>query len=315
MNNLELLKRRATHAANSNRQHERMILDKKRSFHRALLYSYQAARIKKDGVEDAEYVRALINPDKVKFDYDEKILSVDWEHNFNPGDTFEWEYTNTHWIILKQELTELAYFRANIRRCQLIEAVDPATNETFQVWAAIRGPVETQINTIQKAGIVADVPNLTLNVYVTLNEQTRRAFTRYNHFKFMGMNWRINTFDQISTPNILEFTAQEDYECDHQDLIIETLDPNPPVSAMEPSIEGETFVMPLSTVEFSAINVPDGGKWTVLLPSELNKDVSDVLSWETDGNKIRVTWTAMVSGSYIIQFGDIKKTVVVQSLF
>lgn len=89
MNNLELLKIRARHA-NNDRQRDRMVLDKLKSFHRALLYSYQTAWIKKDGAEDAEYVRALINPDKVKFDYDEKIVSVDFLHNFKPGDTFEW---------------------------------------------------------------------------------------------------------------------------------------------------------------------------------------------------------------------------------
>jgi hypothetical protein len=44
---------------------------------------------------------------------------------------------------------------------------------------AIRGPVETKINTIQKAGIVADVPNLTINAYVTKNDKTVKYFDRY----------------------------------------------------------------------------------------------------------------------------------------
>ena len=91
MENLNLLKLRAKHA-NNDRQHDRMVKDKLRSLHRALLYSYQTAWIKKDGVEDADYVRALINPDKVKFDYDEKIVSVEYEHGFEPGDTFECSY-------------------------------------------------------------------------------------------------------------------------------------------------------------------------------------------------------------------------------
>lgn len=147
LTNLELFKMRAR-AANNDRQHNRMVLDKKRSMHRALLYSYQAAWIKKDA-EDSEWVRALINPDKVKFDYDEKIVSVDWEHGFKPGDTFEWgKETGSHWIILKTEDTELAYFRANIRRCQYLTARDPETHEEFGQWMAIRGPVETKINSI-----------------------------------------------------------------------------------------------------------------------------------------------------------------------
>jgi hypothetical protein len=45
-----------------------------------------------------------MNPDKVKFDYDEKIVSVEYEHGFHPGDTFEWgKGTGSHWIILKTE--------------------------------------------------------------------------------------------------------------------------------------------------------------------------------------------------------------------
>lgn len=318
MKNLELLKQRAAHA-NNDRQHERMILDKKRSFHRALLYSYQTAWIKKDGVEDAQYVRALINPDRLKFDYDEKIVSVDWEHGFQPGDSFEWQYTNTHWLILKQELTELAYFRAYIRRCQLIEAIDPETGELFQVWASVRGPVETDINSIQKAGLVAHVPNLSLQIYMPLTKQTRRTFTRYKRFKFMDMYWQVNTFDCISTPNILEIVAQENYECHHDELIVDIVDPNPPQEDNEPTspmIEGETFVKPLSASKYTAINVPDGSRWTVLLPAEqANKEIKDVLTWKTQGNTIEVIWTAMVSGSYIIQCGDVSKTIVVQSLF
>jgi len=45
-------------------------------------------------------------------------------------------------------MTELAYFRANIRRCHEVTATDPETGEEFSQWCAIRGPVETKINTI-----------------------------------------------------------------------------------------------------------------------------------------------------------------------
>ena len=65
LTNLELFKMRAS-AANNDRQINRMVLDKQRSMHRALLYSYQAAWIRRDS-PDGEWVRALINPDKVKF--------------------------------------------------------------------------------------------------------------------------------------------------------------------------------------------------------------------------------------------------------
>lgn len=312
MNNLELLKIRARHA-NNDRQRDRMVLDKLKSFHRALLYSYQTAWIKKDGVEDAEYVRALINPDKVKFDYDEKIVSVDFLHNFKPGDTFEWQNTGTHWIILKQELTELAYFRGNVRRCQYLEAIDPETKETVGFWAAIRGPVETKLNTIQKAGIVADIPNLTLNIYLPKTEQTTRMFDRYFTFKFENRYWRVTAPDSISTPGILEIAALEDYECHYEDIALEQ---KPSEPSAEIYIKGNTIVKPLESSNYQIDNLIEGQEWQVVLPSN-NKDIEDILEWQLgdDGKTITITWIDMISGSYIVRYGNLEKTVIVESLF
>lgn len=316
MDNLDRLKIRAMYA-NNDRQHNRMVRDKQRSLHRALLYSYQAAWIKKDSNPDTEtYVRALINPDKIKFDYDEKILSTDFENNFHPGDTFEWpRASQTHWIILKQELTELAYFRGNIRRCQEIVATDPMTYEKYSQWAAIRGPVETALNTIQKSNIVADIPNLSLNIYVKNTEQNRRTFDRYCKFKFADKTWKVVTTDSISTPGILEFTAWEDYECDNDD-IKSPIDPNPVIKPEDnlPEIKGDTFIKPLGVYRYQKIN--ESGEWGVRLVAEKNKEIDDVLDYKIlDGNILEIKWTAMVSGSFVISNGSVEKTIVVESLF
>lgn len=114
-------------------QQDRMILDKKRSLDRALLYSYQACNIRKvsSGPEmkvdengffyyeegNDRICRALINPDKLKRDYDDKILSVPKEEGFKEGDVFEWLGTGTYWLIYLQDYNEVAYFRSEIRRC------------------------------------------------------------------------------------------------------------------------------------------------------------------------------------------------------
>ena len=314
MENLNLLKLRAKHA-NNDRQHDRMVKDKLRSLHRALLYSYQTAWIKKDGVEDADYVRALINPDKVKFDYDEKIVSVDYEHGFGPGDTFEWKNTGTHWIILKQEMTEVAYFRGNIRRCQELLITDPETGNKVSIWAAVRGPVETKLNTIQKAGLVANVPNMTLQLYIPKTEQNMRLFERYVTFEFGGRFWQVTAPDTISTPGIIEIPAVEDYECHHSDLLVEVVDPNPPVEEYEVTIEGETFVKPLEQSIYTVTDYSPEIKWIVELSSD-NKDVEDAVEWEIrEDGSIAVTWISMVSGSYVLKYGELEKTIIVQSLF
>lgn len=312
MENLELMKMRAR-ALNNDRQIERMVRDKLKSLHRSLLYSYQSAWIQKVGSEEKN--RALINPDKIKFDYDEKIVSIDPKWEYKPGDVFEWKNTGTYWLILKQELTEIAYFRGNCRRCQAVEVLNKETGETETYWMAIRGPVETKINTIQKSGIVADIPNLTINAYVTKNDKTVKYFDRYQRFAFAGRYWKVTAPDSISTPGILEFTAEEDYDCKHDDLIVEITDPNPPVEEFVNNIIGETFIYPLSSMIYSTTYPINGAAWSVKLTNE-NKDIDDVLEYEIldDGN-IKITWTAMVSGSFEIHYGDLTRTIIVQSLF
>lgn len=292
-------------------------MDRLKGFHRALLYSYQAAWIKRDNDPSAEWVRALINPDKVKFDYDEKIVSVDFEHGFAPGDTFEWgKDTGSHWIILKTEDTELSYFRANIRRCKELLMKDCETGETYSQWCAIRGPVETKINTIQKVGIVADVPNMTLDIYMRDNEINRRNFKRYSNFEFDGYFWKVQAPDHISTPGILEVQAEEDYDCKHGEYIIEVVDPNPEVAEEDNVIEGNVFTKPLQTERFVPKSIIRNATWSITLPADKNKEVEDVLKYtEYNDGSIEVKWTAMLSGSYILHYGPLEKTVIVESLF
>ena len=101
--------------AGGNLQQERMIKDKRRSLDHAVWYSYQGAKVLKTDAADRTPVRALINPNKLKMDYDDKIISVGYEYNFAPGTVFEWVGTGTYWIVQLQDLTELAYFRGDIR--------------------------------------------------------------------------------------------------------------------------------------------------------------------------------------------------------
>ena len=142
-----------------------------------------------------------------------------------------------------------------------------------------------------------------------------KLFERYQRFSFAGRYWKLTAPDSISTPGILEFTAEEDYDCNHDELIVEITNPNPPVEEFQNDIIGETFVYPLSSTIYSVKEAIYDATWSVILPSE-NKDIDDVLEYEIldDGN-LKVTWTAMVSGSFEIHYGDLVRTVIVQSLF
>ena len=68
---------------------------------------------------DEKKYRALINPDKLKQDYDDKIFSIDYNAGYQPGDVFEWQTERgplTQWLVYLPAMTEDAYFESEIRR-------------------------------------------------------------------------------------------------------------------------------------------------------------------------------------------------------
>ena len=72
MSGLDNLNTRVGYRGGSQQQ-DRMIDGKLTSLKRALLYSYQAATAV---LEDGREFRCLINPDKLKIDRDDKIISI-----------------------------------------------------------------------------------------------------------------------------------------------------------------------------------------------------------------------------------------------
>ena len=300
-----------------NLQQNRMIKDKRRSLDRALVYSYQGADVRKIDSTSDDYVRALINPNKLKQDYDDKIISVGYEHHFECGDIFEWKGTETYWLIYLQDLTELAYFRGDIRKCShQINWEDE--NGKHSTYAAIRGPVETKINYIQKHGISVDNPNYSLNILLPKTADTLSYFQRYNKFYLaddeLKVCWRIEAIDWLSMPGILEINAVEYYANEFEDNLedgtigtLKTEPINPNNSFIEDTIVGETFIKPKREYEYEYIgNLV--GKWSI----KENYPIKLV----QDGKKVKLRWLNTYSGQFDLIYADcFKKTIVVQSLF
>lgn len=311
-------------------QEDRMIRDKQRTLQRVLKYSYQACTVQKiqpyDQVLPADWEptevdlspfphdRALINPDKVKQDYDDKIISIDYNKGYQPGDVFEWKKTDSYWIIYTQEITEDAYFRGEIRRCRYRIKFKDANGNWRSTWAAIRGPVETQIDSIQKNQIRIDRPNLSLNILIPRNEKTLSAFDRYKEFLFAGRCWRVEAPDDISMKNIIEINAEEDYiNIDTDDvknemkdgLVIEPINPTP-----NSEIDGPTWIKPKIPETYSIKN--SGGRWCILekAPASIT-----ILS----DKSVSVVWDKMISGQFTLQWSKdnliYQKTIVVESLY
>ena len=301
-------------------QQARMIADKRKSLDRALMYSYQRAFIKKLG-EDEE-ILALINPNKLKQDYDDKILSVNFEHNFKPGDVFEWGNTHSHWLIYLQDLTELAYFRGSIRRCRYQARWKDEDGNIHQSYMAVRGPVETKINFIQKSGISVDNPNYSLNILMPKTEDALNYFKRYSTFYLLDTDfpnreicWRVLATDSISTPGILEIVAMEyysnEFEDDVENGIVDGLIPTKMelIANAETAedIIGDIFIKPKKSYTYKYIG-----------DNECNWEFDNKLPItiiSQSKNEITLKWEATYSGSFDLKCGDYNQTIVVESLF
>ena len=323
-------------------QQNRMIRDKRHSLDKAVLYSYQAALVKKfipdytptmEGVREALPVRALINPNKLKMDYDDKIISIGFEHGFKAGDVFEWCNTGTYWLIYLQDLTELAYFRGDIRKCSYeISWLDEEEQEK-KTYIALRGPVETKIDYIQKHGISVDNPNYSLNILIPKNKDTLKQFKRYKKFYLQDSDednkicWRVEAVDTMSTPGIIEVSAVEYYANEMEDdtenglvgaFITKPIDPNEGTDS-EFIIVGETFIKPKKEYVYY-IESALYGQWYISdnkLPIQ-----KEIFEDEQGRTAIKIKWLTSYSGQFDLWYGDsdgplldYKKTIVVESLF
>ena len=298
------------------RQQERMIREKRRSLDRAVWFSYQAAEILREG--DTSPIRALINPNRVKQDYDDKIISVGFEHDLKCGDTFEWVGTNTHWLIYLQDLTELAYFRGDIRRCSYEIQWEDETGKKHKVYAALRGPNTFNIQSLNTHGINIDTPNYSLNLLLPKTEATLKYFTRYSKFYLQNNStcWRVEAVDQFSTPGILEVSAMEYYanavEDDISNGIVGGLvkeDINPNTAEMDATIVGETFIKVKKSYTYS-FRGRMSAEWHVDSKYPVILTVS-----ETDPRIVVVKWDNTFSGQFDLHYGQYVKTIVVESLF
>jgi hypothetical protein len=210
----------------------------------------------------------------------------------------------------------LAYFRGDIRKCSYeIEWIDEQ-GEKQRSFIAVRGPVETKINFIQKHGISVDNPNHTLNILMPKNNATLNYFKRYAKFYLQDDDvcWRVTAVDAISTPGIIEVTAIEYYANETEDDIdngivgglIKPVE-NPNTSQEELDIKGETFIKIKKSYTYSCAVA---GSWYVdrKYPVIITADVNDP-------TKITLKWNSSYSGQFDLHCGDYSKTIIVESLF
>ena len=314
INNLDLMRARLQLRGGVSQQ-DRMIQDKKETLNRAILYSYQGAQVQAEGTFDL--VPALINPNRITQNYDDKIISIGYEYNFKPGTVFNWVNTGTQWLIYLQDLTELAYFKGDCRKCNYKISWEQ-DNKKFSTYAAIKGPVETNIDYVNKSNMIIDLPNHTLNILLPATEDTLAYFKRYAKFYLKSVDnydtsvcWQVEATDSISTPGILEINAVEYYSNKFEDdlqngiaggLIVEPTIPEPAA----PEIKGEVFIKPKRFYTYKYTG-NDEGSW--IYDSKLPLEV------KINDKEVSIKWTTTYNGQFTLGYGDKEKTIVVESLF
>ena len=203
------------------------------SFKSALIDSYQAEDITFKG----DQWRCLINPDKLKEDYDLKEISIDFKAHMKDGDVFYWNRTESYWIVYLQHLEEEAYFRASIRKCNYNIEIN---NNRY--WIYVRGPVETALIWRQKHQIEMNDLNYSLLMYITKNEETLEYFKRFQVIKFDGHNWRVAATDKYSQKGIIEVYLEEYFDNEMEDNM------RPPqvvdFNKEQPYIDGPQIIRP-----------------------------------------------------------------------
>ena len=192
---------------------------------------------------------------------------------------------------------------------------DPITRQQHITYAAVRGPVETKINFIQKSGISVDTPNHSLNIMLPKTEDTVEYFKRYSKFYLRGILdtdsmicWRVEAFDTISTPGILEITAVEYYSNEFEDDIEQGIAGGlvaKPIE-VESKIKGEGFIKPRLEYTFT-YEGEEESSWSF--------DAALPIKASIDGKTITLSWEKGYKGQFDLSYGNTTRAIVVESLF
>lgn len=316
MNNFDMMSKRLEYLGGVDQQ-PRMIKEKYRSLLSALNNSYQSAVVCREGEEKICDIKALINPNRLNQDYDDKIISIPFEEEYKVGDVFEWVGTNSYWLIYNQLLTELAYFCGNIRKCSHIVSWKDESGAVLSMRAAVIRPKGSDDEIKRGVVSILALPGESITLMIPYNNTIKEVFQRNQKFMLGGEAWKVQTVSNLSEPKILHVYATKNYQNEQRDtsevidgLVIEPVDPNPAPPQLDPYISGNTFIKPLVFYVYTLEQSFSFDSWTI---KEENKPI--VIEKINDFS-IKLKWTSSVSGNFTLLNGaEIEKKIIVQSLF
>ena len=282
----------------------RMNADKLRSLKRAMTASYQAATaILADGRE----FKCLINPDKIKNTYDNKILSIPFEDvclnaskkgitsqgivpiNLKAGDVFTWKENGSQWLVYLQRLEETAYFRSEIRKCNKTIEIN---GNKYPVY--VRGPEQLTIDW-QKGNLeMFNKENYTLLMYITKNEETLDYFHRFTKIEIDGLPWEVQVVDSIATEGIIEVSLKETYKNTIEKEIKEKEEIIIP-EKKDIYIKGFNKTLPYEEYLYEIIGTKDEGVW------EISNNKAKIIG-EKNQLQVKIGIITGRSGSFVLRY-------------
>ena len=236
----------------------------------------------------------------LKADYDKKYISVDFKSGLKAGETFELLDSGTHWMVYLPVITETAYLRSEIIRCDYTLNVNGQ-----EYWIFFRGPVETDLRWFIKNNININELNLSGRIYIKNDENTRDFFHRFTHIKLAGHTWEVQVTDSITVPGILELEIQEYYDNSIAELPSILKDETTPINV----ISGATMTKQDTIVGYAISNEAYDPKihWEVK-----NNPRVKILEEYENGRMCKVKIYAGAVKTFDICYGDFFQTVIVE---
>ena len=267
-------------------QQDRMVADKLNALRKALLFSYQSATIVVRNSQDEEgntlerEFRALINPNKLTMDLDDKILSIPFEDvrlnaprketttqgmekiGVKVGDIIEWKQKaqSTFWIVYDQYLQEIAYFRGQMRQCEQ----EPLDIDGVKHYYYLKGPDEKGISWQKSKHFFVNELNYSVEMYISKTQKSTEFFQRFAKVKLPikklngeieARPFEVQAVDDISSEGVLVIYLKEDFNNKWESIEEEKpSDSNPAFT----QILGKKEIYPYSIEEYQITNLTDG---------------------------------------------------------
>lgn len=288
-------------------------------------------------IKEEPCFKALINHDKLKVDYEDKIISIPFEEipqgerevietDFHNGTVFKWVHGNkeewtpdTYWIIYMQYSEETAYFRAEIRKADeqiQIITVDTEGNEnttSYRGW--MTGPNENTVLWNVKKGVVWNDMNYTKILYITRDEDTLAFFQRFDRVIINGKPWEVQAYNESYskstsgdlTSGVIRVALKETYTSTGQ--FIKELKSADAAQTQEKAaydaehtqarLEGPTAAHPYDILIYKAKNYEQPQDWYIS-----DDSLVKVLDYTEDTLKLEVISKKANKEGFIVKYGQ-----------